>query len=41
MGLVGVDAASGREGGKGLEGVQERGDTDDPEPLWQESSREG
>lgn len=40
MGLVGVDTASGSEGGESLEGVEERGDTDDPEPLGQESSRE-
>lgn len=41
MGLVGVDATSGRQSGKGLESVQERGDTNDPEPLGQEPSREG
>lgn len=41
MGPVGVDTTGGGQGGEGLEGVQERGNTDDPEPLGQESSGEG
>jgi hypothetical protein len=39
--LVGVDASGGGEGGKGLEGVEEGGDTDDPEPLGEETCGEG
>lgn len=39
--LVGVDASGSREGGKSLEGVEERGDTDDPEPLGEETCGKG
>lgn len=38
--LVGVDAPGGRKGSKGLEGVEERGDTNDPEPLGEETCGE-
>jgi len=37
--LVGVDATSGRQSSESLKSVQERGDTDDPEPLGQEPGR--
>ena len=38
--LVGVDAPGGGEGGKGLEGIEEGSDTDDPEPLGEQTCGE-